>query len=187
MQNMAATEPASSDSTPPRYSSRPFPSARFVPGQTPRPQRTSHEPRSDQPERQPSTLLSPDQWQRSEAYRYGIDLYNYGYWWESHEVFEELWNGAGHRTEQGNFFQALIQLAAANLKYLSGNFQAAENLLRRGLLRLQNRSEFYMGIDVAQLAKELRQRIARSHWQAPNIWLALPDRKAAEVSINRQW
>ena len=48
-------------------------------------------------------------------YLYAIDLYNYAYWWECHEVLEGLWR-AGQTTKQGNFFRALIQLAAANLK-----------------------------------------------------------------------
>ena len=57
-----------------------------------------------------------DEWSASEDYLYAIDLYNFAYWWESHEIFEGLWHACGRRTQAGNFFQALIQLAAANLK-----------------------------------------------------------------------
>jgi hypothetical protein len=87
---------------------------------------------------------------------YGIDLYNYAYWWESHEVFEGLWHAVGHDTEQGNFFQALIQLAAANLKQFLGNGQAAQTLVRSGLARLHNLPQLYMGIDVIALSEACR-------------------------------
>jgi uncharacterized protein len=93
---------------------------------------------------------------------------------------EELWNRAGRHTEQGNFFQALIQLAAANLKLFMGNRQAAQNLLQRGLIRLQRMPESYMGIDVVHLTKDLRQRITRSHWQAPSLRLVMPDQETGE-------
>jgi len=178
------TEPGSPDATWPRYSSRPFPSYRFVPGRTPHPRRTSHGHSCGQPEPKP-TAFAAAQWQTSEDYLYGIDLYNFAYWWESHEIFEGFWHVVGHATEQGNFFQALIQLAAANLKGFSGNYQAAENLMCRGLLRLQKvPGAYYMGIDVARLTEDLQQRITRSHWQAPSIRLAIPGREAGKFQAN---
>jgi DNA-binding transcriptional LysR family regulator len=164
------TEPESPGSTPPRYSSRPFPSSRFVPGRAPHPRRTNQGHSYAQPEPQPSSF-PPEQWQHAEAYRYGIDLYNHGYWWESHEVFEALWNSAGRRSEQGNFFQALIQLAAANLKLCMGNRQAAQNLLRRGLVRLERVPDFYMGMNVARLTEDVRQRVNGPEFQAPLMCL----------------
>lgn len=170
MQNRTVIETESPDSAPPRYSLRPLPSSRFVPGQAPHPRRTDQGHSYAQPEPQPSSC-PPDQWQHSEAYRYGIDLYNHGYWWESHEVFETLWNSAGHRSEQGNFFQALIQLAAANLKLFMGNRQAAQNLLQRGLVRLERVPDFYMGMDVVRLTEGVRQRMNGSELQAPLMCL----------------
>lgn len=121
--------------------------------------------------------FAPEQWRESDDYCYGVDLYNYAYWWECHEVFEGLWRVAGHQSEQGNFFQGLIQLAAANLKLFMGNHQAARNLLHSGLVRLQRVPEFYMGLDMASLTNELRQCIMSSHGQAPSIRLAMPGRK----------
>ena len=166
-------EPESPDFALPRYSSHPFPSYRFVPGQTPHPRRTPPAHSSGRPAPNPTTFL-PDRWQSSEAYRYGIDLYNHGYWWESHEVFEGLWHCAGRHTELGNFLQALIQLAAANLKQVMGNRQAAQNLLQRGLIRLQRVPDFYMGMDVARLTEEVRQRLNGTKFQAPLLYLILP-------------
>jgi uncharacterized protein len=126
-------------------------------------------------------LLPPEQWHRSNDYLYGIDLYNYAYWWECHEVFEGLWHVAGQCTEQGNFFRAIIQLAAANLKVFAGNHPAARNLLHCGRDRLLNAPESYMGIHVTNLVEELRQRIIRSPQYAPSIQLDMPGRESREV------
>jgi predicted metal-dependent hydrolase len=104
-------------------------------------------------------------------YLYGIDLYNYAYWWESHEIFEGLWHAVGHHTEQGNFFQALIQFAAANLKRFTGNHRAAGNLVTNGIVRLQKIPTRYMGIDVARLTQDFRQPIVDSDFRAPLIRL----------------
>ena len=113
----------------------------------------------DKPEPAPSAFR-PEEWHQSEDYLYGIDLYNFAYWWECHEIFEGLWHAAGHNTEQGHFLQALIQLAASNLKRFLGNQQAAQNLLNSGLNRLQKTPKLYMGIDVATLTEEcLRHRV----------------------------
>ena len=102
---------------------------------------------------------------------YGIDLYNYAYWWECHEVFEGLWHAVGHNSEQGNFFQALIQFAAANLKRFTGNHRAAGNLVTSGIVRLQKIPTLYMGIDVARLSTDFRQQVVGSDFRAPLIRL----------------
>jgi uncharacterized protein len=112
------------------------------------------------------------QWQTSEEYLYGIDLYNYAYWWECHEIFEGLWHAVGHDTEQGNFFQALIQFAASNLKRFTGNHRAAGNLVTSGIVRLQKiPTLYYMGIDVARLAEGFGQHVVGSDFRAPLIRL----------------
>ena len=111
------------------------------------------------------------QWQTSEEYLYGIDLYNYAYWWECHEIFEGLWHAVGHHTEQGNFFQALIQFAAANLKRFTGHHRAAGNLVTNGIVRLQKIPTLYMGIDVARLTQDFRQHLVDSDFRTPLIRL----------------
>ena len=96
----------------PRYTDRPFPTYRFVPGQSPHPRRDPQGHSYGQPEPTPP-LFTPEEWWDSEWYLYGIDLYNHGYWWECHEVFEGLWHAVGPDSPQGQFLQALIQVAAA--------------------------------------------------------------------------
>ena len=112
-----------------------------------------------------------DQWQTSEDYLYGIDLYNFAYWWECHEIFEGLWHAVGRTSEQGNFFQSLVQLTAGNLKSFLGNSAAAHNLFRRGILRLQMVPPSYHGIDVLRLTEALRTHLITPHPYAPLIAL----------------
>ena len=68
---------------------------------------------------------SQNNWKTSEDYLYGIDLYNWTYWWEAHEVFEGFWHTYGAYTG-GNFFQTLIQCRVIS----NGNWgeQATETL-----------------------------------------------------------
>lgn len=163
-------EPQPTDPHWPRYSARPFPAYRYVPGQTPHPRRHHHGHSYGTPEARP-VRFPTDRWRLSEDYLYGIDLYNFAYWWECHEVFEGLWHAAGHDTEEGNFYQALIQLAAANLKHFLDRTTAAHNLLQRGLARFQHVPPAYMGIDVAGLSETIRHRMAHSRTQSPLIRL----------------
>ncbi|MGH7205490.1 MAG: DUF309 domain-containing protein [Nitrospiraceae bacterium] len=166
-------EPQTPDPSWPRYSTRPFPPYRFVPGQTPHPRRDPHGHSYGQPEPKPLPF-PPAEWHKSEDYLYGIDLYNFAYWWESHEVFEGLWHAVGHKTQQGQFFQALIQLAAANLKRHLGNATATNNLARSGLTRLQKIPPIYMGVDVVALAEDVKKYFLASRVQQAMIRLDLP-------------
>jgi predicted metal-dependent hydrolase len=163
-------EPHPPDSALPRYSTRPFPSYRFLPGKNSHPRRDPLGHSYGQPE--PKLLaFPPEEWERSKDYLYGIDLYNFAYWWECHEIFEGLWHAAGHDTEQGNFFQALIQIAAANLKYFLGNPAAAHNLFHSGVIRLQHVPPSYMGIDVPRLTEALQAHLINPHPHTPLICL----------------
>ncbi len=156
-----AIEPRAPDPSWPRYSHRPFPFYRFIPGRLPHPRR---DPRGHSygVEEVKAVLPRPEQWRGADEYLYGIDLYNYAYWWECHEVLERLWHAAGRKTEQANFFRALIQLAAANLKHFLGDRRATSNLLAAGLARLETIPVWYMGVDVGNLIDHLRQ-----HKQGP--------------------
>lgn len=138
----------------PRYSAAPFPTCRFIPGNSPHPRRNPLGHLFGLPEPAPA-LCKPEEWAQSEDYRFGIDLYNFGYWWECHEIFEGFWHAAGRQTEQGQFFQALIQLAAGNLKRAMGNGTASHNLMQRCLHKLSNLPASYMGLDIASLRHRL--------------------------------
>ena len=167
---VAGVEPSPANQDWPRYSSRPFPVYRFVPGNHPHPRRHPQGHSFGCPEPSPAPCR-PEEWFQSEDYRFGIDLYNFAYWWECHEVFEGFWHAVGRKTEQGLFFQALIQLAAANLKRHTGHLNAAENLFRESHRKFYGMPLFYMGLDIADLMNRLGAQIGTE--QAPPILLVL--------------
>jgi uncharacterized protein len=138
-------DPLPLDAQASRYSLWRLPQTRYLPGRTPRPERDGQTKRVENSQETPA--LS-ETWNRNESYLYGVDLYNFAYWWECHEVFEDLWHAAGRKTPPARFLQALIQIAAGNLKDLLGSQDAAKNLWRRGLAGLEPFKPVYMGIDI---------------------------------------
>jgi uncharacterized protein len=164
------TEPTPLNPCWPRYSQHPLPSYRYLPGQTPHPRRNPRGHSYGRPEPKPR-ILPVTRWESSDDYLYGIDLYNFAYWWESHEIFEGFWHASGRNSVQGNFFQALIQLAAANLKRFMGNDAAAQRLVHAGIVRLQNVPSVYMGIDIPLLINALQEHRVCEYPHIPLIGL----------------
>ena len=58
---------------------------------------------------------------------YGIDLFNGGYFWESHVAWEGLWMVCGRKGEVADFLKGLIKLAAAGVKALEGMPQGVKS------------------------------------------------------------
>src|SRR5262249_49365822 len=101
----------------PRYSHRPFPAYRFVPGLHPHPHRDparhSYEP---QPTLKRHAPWRVEEWRTLDDWLYGVDLFNAFYFWEAHEAWEGLWAAAGRDSAPALMLQGLIQIAAALLK-----------------------------------------------------------------------
>jgi hypothetical protein len=157
--------------TPPRYSRRPLPPYRHLPGETPHPLKdpAGHSFGRQEPEPE---LLPPDRWREMEPYLYGIDLFNAGYFWEAHEVWEGLWRVGDMASAQVRFLQALIQTAAACLKARGGNTAGVAKLRERALGHLTalepSSGPTYMGLPIADI-RELLARLTRSDDLSPPI------------------
>ncbi len=151
---MRLQEPPVPDPAWPRYSSAPFPPYRFVPGRSPHP--TTHpegHSYGKHPELPPA--LPPERWRECGSYLRGVDLHNFAYWWECHEELEQLWNSVGRKTPQGQFLQGLIQVAAANLKFFLGS-PTHTWLANEGLSRMKGLPARYMGMDIAEYERDVR-------------------------------
>jgi len=70
-------------------------------------------------------------------------------------VFEELWRGAGRRSDPGRLLQALVQLAASELKRESGG-RAAARLAERAARNLEALPAQILGVRVHELARRIR-------------------------------
>jgi hypothetical protein len=92
-----------------RLSDEPFPPYAFVPGGPwPHPRGSAAGPLP--------TPVVEGAWARSDTYLRGIALFNAGYYWEAHEVWEGLWHAHGRRGPTADLLKALIKLAAAGVK-----------------------------------------------------------------------
>jgi len=163
----------------PRYSTRPFPAYRFVPGLHPHPNRdpAGH---SYQPTRVSSRHAPWDvqDWQRLDEWRYGVDLFNRFYFWEAHEVWEGLWTSAARDTPAALLLQGLIQMAAALLKTHMGVVAGARTLSTQGLEKMRRAGAStpqLLGLNLAAVAARLEDYFAPvRHSQLPVIGETVP-------------
>lgn len=93
----------------------PFPSYSYVTGRFPHPTR---EVLGHSYGLAPRAIAPPDakHWRDCHEYLYGIDLFNYGYYWEAHEAWEGVWHACGRHGITADFLKGLIKLAAAGVK-----------------------------------------------------------------------
>jgi len=174
----------------PRYVQRPFPPYSYVPGHAPHPESDPRGHMQGQP-RAPAPPLDPSQWQESEPYLYGVDLFNHGYYWEAHEAWESLWHAAGRHGLIASWLKALIKLAAAAVKLREGNGAGVARHARRSIELLSEvRSQLapaqatYAGVALVRvdaIASHIMERSRESAGPEPlallGAWIELaPDR-----------
>jgi predicted metal-dependent hydrolase len=84
-----------------------------------------------------------------------MDLFNHGYYWEAHEVWESLWNACGRTGPTADFLKGLIQLAVAGVKVREGKPLGVDTHARRaGELFEQSAGELgtrFLGLSISDL------------------------------------
>ncbi len=100
-------------------SERPLPPYAYLPGRFPHPVRDARG-HSYQP-----ALGSQSMEADPNAFMWGMDLFNQGYYWEAHEAWEAMWRTAGRETAERNLLQGLILLAAMGVKLRECKLEAA--------------------------------------------------------------
>jgi hypothetical protein len=100
----------------------------------------------------------PQSWQSCRLFLYGVDLFNHGYYWEAHEVWEALWHGCGRTGTTAGFLKGLIKLAAAGVKArqgvtegVRGHARRAAELFRQTASASKAGAPRYMGLALAEL------------------------------------
>lgn len=83
-----------------------------------------------------TTVKNDDVWQNP-LFLYGVDLYNQGYWWETHVVLEKLWHGFDRESGSALFLKGLIQVAAAMIKLEQKRYHVALRLMNSGCQKLK--------------------------------------------------
>ncbi len=149
----------------------PFPVYAFVPGKFPHP---TSDPKGHSfginPPLPPK--VEPERWQECRPYLYGIDLFNGGYYWESHVAWESLWLACGRKGVVADFLKGLIKLAAAGVKAKEGTPAGVKSHSSRAaeLWRSVNRSlgsnhDLFMGFRIEALSG-LAESIHENGWPA---------------------
>lgn len=153
-----------------RYTNIPFPGRKYKPGVGIHPNKDpngSHIPEVHTTEKQ----FDMDTWRHSRRYCYAIDLFNAGYWWEAHEVLEDLWVRTGRSTEIARFIQGIIQIAAALLKDSQSVRRGASRLKKRGLSKLRTQSGVYLGIRIDDFVMDVENYLESHSSPPPKIIL----------------
>lgn len=135
-----------------------LPRYRFVPGLYPHPIRDpeGHSQRSFRARVHPPWL--PEEWPALQAYLYGIDLFNRFYFWEAHEVWENLWKSHPPDSGPARFVQGLINVAASFLKLHMEEGPSSRKLRAAALSLLDPfRGNRWMGIQVDSFLKDIQR------------------------------
>lgn len=104
-------------------------------------------------------VLTPEE--RERLFREGIELFNGGRFYDSHEAWEDIWRST--TPEPKDLFQGLIQVAAALHQFLDlHREQAPQRTLAKARQRLEPYAPAALGLDLADLLDQV------GTWQA---WL----------------
>lgn len=116
---------------------------------------------------EPCPMPDPNHWPDCRPFLYGLDLFNHGYYWEAHEVWERIWHAAGRTGPVGSFIKGLIKLAAAGVKVREGrpagvrsHAQRAAELFSRVANQLRSTQSSYFGLSLPRLI-EMATDVAR--------------------------
>jgi len=134
----------------PRLSTLPLPPYKFRKGESPHP--TQH---SEGHFREKKTFRCPEldaaNWRDCQGYLFALDLFNHGYFWECHEVLEDLWFSVEPGTPIRHFLQAFIQCTVTHWQASSGRARAARRLLLRIPRHVRGAAGLELGLNIADL------------------------------------
>lgn len=157
---------------------RSFPSYSYVPGRSPHPI-SDPEGHSFDHRCPPPPPIDPEHWSASEEYLYGIDLFNHGFYWEAHEVWEGLWLAAGRAGVVADFMKGLIQLTAAGVKVRQGMPTGVVSLASGAADLFQRVLAVYprfLGLDVRELLLFAQDVATR-----PETWRSTEDAQVERI------
>ena len=91
-------------------------------------------------------------------YLQGIEYFNECEFFESHEVWEELWTE--YRGDSRRFYQGLIQAAVALHHFGNGNIRGAKKVYISSLAYLNDYRPAHRGLDLEQFLSQYAQCFA---------------------------
>lgn len=97
----------------------------------------------------------------------GLSRFNAGEFWHAHEEWERCWLRA--EGQDAAFYQALIQAAAALVKWRQGNRRGLGLNWAKSRARLETLPPLYHGIDLADLREHMDRLVAGELSAPPTI------------------
>lgn len=73
-----------------------------------------------------------------QSIRYGVDLFNHGFYWEAHEAWESAWIAHGRAGEQADLLKGLIHLAACGVKARQGSLHGVQVHAEKAIALLES-------------------------------------------------
>jgi hypothetical protein len=142
-------------------SNEPLPPYSYVPGGTwPHPISSPHGHSFGRPATKLMTVSRADGSIPSQFVR-GAELFNAGYYWEAHDVWEGLWHAYGRHGAIADVIKAMIKLAAAGVKVREGQEHGVRIHSRRAadLFALvgNQAGRHQLGLDLEQWAQRARE------------------------------
>jgi len=140
---------------------RPFPTYAYLPGIHIHPNKPGgHSHKEEDPL---IKHIDPATIQNNSDFRYALDLLNYGYYWESHVLFEAMWNAHHRKGSLADFFKALIKIAAGAIKDEMNQREAASGHFKRSLELItaikSTEGDQFLGFSLTEMEKHLEEAI----------------------------
>ena len=88
----------------------------------------------------------------------GVRLFNQGHFFETHEVWEEVWKAAA--AEERDFYQGMVHLTVALYQARRANWRAAHSQLRRAAKRLARFEARHRNLDLRRLRMAVTEAVA---------------------------
>jgi len=154
------------------YSNTPMPAYRHIPFKTKHPymDKGGHSYGEELPV---VSDFNVENWRTCDTYLYSIDLFNQGYWWEAHELIKQICYCVGRESVIGSFLEAVIQIAAGELKHFMQEKKGAQTLIELGLKGLVAEEAIFLGIDIASFRTDITECMAAEDPIFPRIKLQL--------------
>lgn len=106
-------------------------------------------------------ITDPLRWRENRTYRAGWNLFEAGFYWEAHEVWEPVWLACRPNAIEQRFLKMAIQTANARLKAAMGKNKAAGRLddevallLSEVKAALGGETKAFMGVDLRTLERK---------------------------------
>jgi len=92
----------------------------------------------------------------------GIDFFNREYFFEAHDVIEELWMDAREQTQR-DLFHGLVNIATGFYHYRMGNRNGMHSQLQKGVEKLSAVPALCFGVNVGKLLNEVQPYIIKDY------------------------